>query len=379
MLKLYQTIINKMRAISMLKSKIFRMRGLFFWGMFLAVGVCSFGATAKAEVTFYDDFESQRMDAATTKALPINLNGFTWSSNNRTSVVRDEWDFDPSGGRVVWSSGVVNTFVAGRDWRTRIGGGHHLRFRYPAGQEWTEQRFSLGTHYNDIWIAYWIRVPINYTHGSANNKFLALWVGSKGYDTYGSVIWNTRPDGKGGANLVYQDGGSLRGENGRTLFISVPADRGRWMQVVIHVQSASGPDAQDGVIQLYRRWAGETSWTTIHNYQSADTWNGGSQTQGISHGYLMGWANHPYDVDTEWLIDDFKISTTNLLDENQPDPNPIPGDINKDGVVNIFDYNIFLQNFGATNDCQNVADLNGDCSVNIFDYNILLQNFGRTQ
>jgi parallel beta-helix repeat protein len=56
----------------------------------------------------------------------------------------------------------------------------------------------------------------------------------------------------------------------------------------------------------------------------------------------------------------------------------LPGDINKDGLVNIFDYNIFLQHFGATNDCQNVADLNGDCSVNIFDYNILLQNFGRT-
>jgi hypothetical protein len=55
----------------------------------------------------------------------------------------------------------------------------------------------------------------------------------------------------------------------------------------------------------------------------------------------------------------------------------IPGDINQDGVVNIFDYNILLQNFGAV-DCGNVADLNGDCSVNIFDYNILLQNFGRT-
>jgi hypothetical protein len=57
---------------------------------------------------------------------------------------------------------------------------------------------------------------------------------------------------------------------------------------------------------------------------------------------------------------------------------PIPGDINKDGVVNIFDYNIFLQHFGVVEDCQNRADLNGDCSVNIFDYNILLQNFGKS-
>jgi hypothetical protein len=56
----------------------------------------------------------------------------------------------------------------------------------------------------------------------------------------------------------------------------------------------------------------------------------------------------------------------------------LPGNINGDGTVNIFDYNIFLQNLGATNDCQNEADLNADCSVNIFDYNILLENFGRS-
>jgi parallel beta-helix repeat protein len=56
----------------------------------------------------------------------------------------------------------------------------------------------------------------------------------------------------------------------------------------------------------------------------------------------------------------------------------LPGDINGDGTVNIFDYNIFLQHFGVVEDCQNSADLNGDCAVNIFDYNILLQNFGRT-
>jgi hypothetical protein len=63
---------------------------------------------------------------------------------------------------------------------------------------------------------------------------------------------------------------------------------------------------------------------------------------------------------------------------NPPSPDPIPGDINKDGVVNIFDYNIFLQHFGVVEDCQNSADLNGDCAVNIFDYNILLSNFGKT-
>jgi hypothetical protein len=70
--------------------------------------------------------------------------------------------------------------------------------------------------------------------------------------------------------------------------------------------------------------------------------------------------------------DDFTISWS------VANPPALPGDLNFDGVVNIFDYNIFLQHFGVTEDCQNVADLNGDCNVNIFDYNVLLQNFGKT-
>ena len=56
-------------------------------------------------------------------------------------------------------------------------------------------------------------------------------------------------------------------------------------------------------------------------------------------------------------------------------PTPKLGDTDSDGDVDIFDYNILIENFGSTT-CGNVADLNSDCNVDIFDYNILLQNFG---
>ena len=58
-------------------------------------------------------------------------------------------------------------------------------------------------------------------------------------------------------------------------------------------------------------------------------------------------------------------------------PSPIPkqGDLDKDGDVDIFDYNLLVANFGSTN-CGSQADINGDCKVDIFDYNILLENFG---
>src|SRR6266702_1147954 len=53
------------------------------------------------------------------------------------------------------------------------------------------------------------------------------------------------------------------------------------------------------------------------------------------------------------------------------------GDINNDGIVDIRDYGVWRQQFGAT-DCGNAADLNGDCIVDIRDYGVWRQNFGQT-
>jgi hypothetical protein len=52
------------------------------------------------------------------------------------------------------------------------------------------------------------------------------------------------------------------------------------------------------------------------------------------------------------------------------------GDMNKDRLIDIFDYNILVGNFGQTN-CGNQADADGDCTVGIFDYNQLVADFGK--
>ena len=67
--------------------------------------------------------------------------------------------------------------------------------------------------------------------------------------------------------------------------------------------------------------------------------------------------------------------------ESAPDPDfpeitPLPGDLNRDGKVDIFDYNLLVQNFGNTT-CGNVADIDGNCKVDIFHYNVLVGNFGK--
>lgn len=263
----------------------------------------------QAEQVFFDSFESGDMSAT-------NEDGFDWQRNNRTSVVTSE--------AAVYNNGEIYNVPPGNpDWEPKSGE-HSLRFRYAANQEMTEQRFVLGTHYPDLWLAYWIRVPVNFYHGGLNNKFLALWPAE--YDTAGTVTWQTRPSGSGGANLVYQDGGVTGGETDPTPFISVPGDRGRWMHVVARVKAASSANANDGVIQFYRRWEGEDSYTKIHEKLNADTWDDSSSRQGISRGYLMGWANDPYDEDTEWFVDDFAVHTTSPLDgagstsDNRPKP-----------------------------------------------------------
>ena len=61
--------------------------------------------------------------------------------------------------------------------------------------------------------------------------------------------------------------------------------------------------------------------------------------------------------------------------ETSPNPNPKPGDIDRNNKVDIFDYNSLLTDFGKTGNLP--ADLDKDNKVGIFDYNILLTNFGQ--
>lgn len=262
---------------------------------------------AKAEEVFVDSFESGDMSATSD-------HGFGWGRNNRTSVVTSQ-------AAVYNNKEIYNVPPGDPDWEPKSGE-HSLRFRYPAGEYMAEQRFNLGKHYEDLWLSYWIRVPVNFTHGSLNNKFLSIW--PEEYDRAGTVTWQTRPNGTGGANLVYQDGGVTGGETGSTQFISVPGDRGRWMHVVARVKAATSSNSNDGVIAFYRRWEDEASYSKIHEKLDADTWDDSSSEQGISQGYVLGWANDAYNTDTEWLVDQFSVHTKSPISNSSTESKPNP-------------------------------------------------------
>ncbi|TVQ53847.1 MAG: PEP-CTERM sorting domain-containing protein [Phycisphaerales bacterium] len=74
---------------------------------------------------------------------------------------------------------------------------------------------------------------------------------------------------------------------------------------------------------------------------------------------------------------DFDIRIDNIrIDVTLPDTGPV-GDLNGDGVVNVLDLLILLENWGACPNRGNCpADLNEDGTVNVLDLLVLLENWG---
>tara|TARA_R110001599_G_scaffold262322_1_gene462804 strand:- start:4674 stop:5402 length:729 start_codon:yes stop_codon:yes gene_type:complete len=208
----------------------------------------------------------------------------------------------------VYNNKSIYNVQPGNDWNAKDGK-YSLRFRYAAGSNMAEQRFNF-TPQKDLWIRYWIRVPVNFYHGNLNNKFFAIY--GSAYDGDSDVTWQTRPLANGNAELRVQDGGVQSGELLPAPFINRDTDLGRWMQIVIHVKNATSSSSNDGIIQLWRRWEDESSFTNLHDKQDAiRQWEPG--TLGYRAGYFKGWANDPYNADTEWLVDTVEFANDSLL------------------------------------------------------------------
>jgi len=266
-----------------------------------------FASAAVGEPLIVDSFESGDMSAT-------NEHGFDWGANNRTSVVTADTE--------VYNNGTVERPIgSGKNWDPKDGE-HSLRFRYPAGQNMAEQRFDLGGAYEDLWLQYWVRVPINYYHGQGspnNHKFLAMWM--DGYSQKGegaTVVWEFWGSSDGSSRLAtsYNEGdaGVSTGHQQHQDFVS-PADQGRWMEITVHLKASSDNSTRDGVIEMWRRWENEpaSDREQLHKVTDALLSKPSSGPQGWKSGYFMGWANSPYSQDTEWLIDHITISEESLL------------------------------------------------------------------
>lgn len=267
------------------------------------------GVELPAPNIFSDGFESGDLSAT-------NAEGFRWTSRVRTSVVNGE--------AVLWNGEDVHIPIAdGKDW-TAIEGTHSLRFRYPANEPWSEQRFDLGAPHPDLWVRFWVRVPLNYVHGAEdtprNQKFLSIWMDGYSSRGDGSTVWlGFWPTGEDGTDsslaVTYSAGGytASRGYQQYQPFITSSRDRGRWLQIVFHTRAQSAPGVADGVMETWRRWQDEESFTKLHEVLDAEIKIATDGPAGFQRGYLMGWANGHYAEETEFLLDLFEVSDAPLV------------------------------------------------------------------
>lgn len=284
------------------------------YSAFLAFAIAS--SPVVADISVSDSFESRDLSAG-------QVGGLTWGSPNRTTLVTQD---SQQGDMVIYNrEGPVELPQGSKSWKAKDGN-VSMRFDFPGKKgAWAEQRFSLASAQQEIWIRFWLRVPTNYRHGPgspSNNKLFALWMddySSKGAGP--SVIWEFWNDGSGGSKLAYHyspGGHKVAGSHQQEqTFIRYPADQGRWMQLVMHVKAASGASANDGVIELYRRWEDEKEFSVLHSDKQANIAPPAGGPFGWKAGYFMGWSNPGYEAATEWLLDDVALSSSSLLDGEQ--------------------------------------------------------------
>ncbi len=152
---------------------------------------------------------------------------------------------------------------------------------------------------------------------TSNNKLLALW--SNGYSGEGispSVVWITWPTGDGGSTLQYQyaadnvGSGQLGPDSSSPIvpFIAL-ADRGKWIDFVVHIQMASTATATDGVIESWKRVEGAANYTKIITQTNAMI---GERPGGglFRNGYVFGWANSGFGDQT--LFHNSRITLSSL-------------------------------------------------------------------
>ncbi len=264
--------------------------------------------SVSAAELFSDSFESADV-------LKTNANGFSWATNSvKVSLVTSTHEVWSGASSINRTKDNALDFPGG-NWVPKSGD-YSMRYRYPAGEAWSEQRFDLGVPERDIWISYWVRVPVNFSYGPSGspNKFFSLW--SDGYSSKGegSTVWlgfHRKNVADATIGFAYSDGG-YKTSNAYTQNVAfiTTADRGRWMHMVMHYRNESDPGVSDGLAETYRRWDGETNYTKLHYVPNLPLRVSAGGPNGFKAGYILGWANAAYTQDTEWLLDDFSVSNS---------------------------------------------------------------------
>lgn len=243
-----------------------------------------------------------------------------------TTIFTDDFasgDLSKTQNGFAWTSGTNNTVIANR-----------LRLRYqttPTGQRnFAEQKFTLGnaTAYTKLRMQYDLTIPANYNHVSGNNKSIAMFWRNNNPGTYdfddgyqdpntlgASIEMSRNPPGYGsvgGSYLCVRNWGSGYDYNmqgmGQTTFDLIEAtgvEHTNNYIIELELGSFAPADfawgtAGDAVLRVYKNGALFYEKTDMNLFKAG--------FPGWNRGYLLGWANGAYAVDTEFFIDNFSIA-----------------------------------------------------------------------
>lgn len=109
----------------------------------------------------------------------------------------------------------------------------------------------------------------------------------------------------------------------------------------------------------------------------------GSMPEGATWGDLMADVSQVRyfygDPELFFIFQQWELGMDNAritVAGDDDDGEEIPGDLNDDGVVNVADLLILINNFGPCADCEDCpADLNDDCTVNVGDLLIVINSW----
>lgn len=224
-------------------------------------------------------------------------------------------------------------------------GSQSVKFSFGPGELSGEMRFLLDKKYTELWFRYKMWVPSNYFHRvnpdperASNNKgLMMLWGDSySGYSPTASLHFLPFDNGSNGDSYLYPawrvngptalnffDPNDLSG--GDPLTASpvgiVQADRGTWVDWVMHFKVSTNPIAYEsraawdpvndnGAVQVWKNGNLLLDITNAHNYYGGGASDPGGVGDGWNFGYILGAANSGWDELTEIFIDDFAIAET---------------------------------------------------------------------
>jgi len=226
------------------------------------------GNVGGSSLLFSDNFESGD--------LSHTENGVFYTGNANVSVITDPTD----------------------------GANKVAQFKYAGnvdGDAWAELRFDLGDQYSVVTLEWDSYIPANYLHrdstGVDNNKFFRLWPTDYGDLQKVGASLRRNAISSVGEDYVLTGNSAISTQVTSAPSFIAASDLGVWRALKVEVVAPTV--SVDGSIKFYK------DGSLFHSAENIAYHAGG--TAGYRYGYLWGWANSGFAVDTDILMDNLKF------------------------------------------------------------------------